>query len=497
MSDRKSVVQGKSVSVRVDLGGRRIIKKKKKKKNDSLLMLPLTELAGLLRNGKLTSTELTQIALRKMKELDVYLEMVITFTEDLAMQQAQQADNELSTGIDRGVLHGIPYGLKDIIAVKGYPTTWGATPFQYQYFDEDAVVYKRLREAGAVLVGKLTTGAMAYNDVWFGGKTKNPWNIDEGSCGSSAGSAAAVSAVTLPFAIGSETSGSLGCPADRVGITSLRPTFGTVARTGVMSLSPSLDKVGPMCRHAMDCAVVLDAISGKDSGDTGSVDVNLTDPYKIDITSIRLGVTPSADPEVVEVFRKLGVQIVSVISMEDLFAGYSIHNIRDIILLSEAAANFDDWLRTDKIMQMVERSEWPQRLFQARFIPAVEYVNANRLRSLIMTAIHDFFTMNDIDAVLGFWVDFISVGNLAGLPQMVFPVGFIPVEVDSNRMYVFSQTVMGPLWSDMTLSALADGFQGATDYHLRVPPVQNVENYILNRCDDLSRCTFLEESFTG
>ncbi|KAL2554843.1 Amidase family protein [Forsythia ovata] len=240
------------------------------KSDEDIAFLSILELGQLIRTKLITSEELTGIFLKRLKRYGPVLESVVTITEELAYKQAKQADQLLAQGTYLGPLHGIPYGLKDIIAVPQYKTTWGSKSFKDQVLDIEAWVYKRLKYAGAVLVGKLVTGSLAYDDIWFGGRTRNPWNIEEYSTGSSAGPAACTSAGMVPFAIGSETAGSMTYPAARCGVTALRPTFGTIGRTGVMSLSESLDKLGPFCRSAADCAVVLDCIRGKDPDDLSS-----------------------------------------------------------------------------------------------------------------------------------------------------------------------------------------------------------------------------------
>ena len=244
-----------------------------KNKND-LAFYSIPELAGLIRSKQITSVELTKFFIDRLKKWGDTLECVISFTEDTAMAQARRADEEIKNGKYRGLLHGIPYGLKDLFAVKGYKTTWGSTPYKDQYVDEDAYVYKRLRAAGAVLCAKLSLGALAFNNKWFGGETKNPWNLKQGSSGSSAGSAASVVAGLLPFTIGTETLGSIVSPSTRCGATGLRPTFGSISRSGAMVLCWSLDKAGPICRSAEDCAVVFNYIHGTDGKDYGSVDRN-------------------------------------------------------------------------------------------------------------------------------------------------------------------------------------------------------------------------------
>ncbi|KAL8123191.1 hypothetical protein AgCh_011244 [Apium graveolens] len=265
--------------------------------DEDIAFMTVLELGQLIKTKQISSEELTGIFLKRLKRYNPVLDSVITFTEELAYKQAKAADHLLSQGVYLGPLHGIPYGLKDLIVVPQYKTTWGSTSFKDQVLDVEAWVYKRLTTAGAVLLAKLVTGSLAYNDIWFGGRTRNPWNIEEYSYGSSAGPASSTSAGMVPFAIGSETAGSMMYPADRCGVTALRPTFGTVGRTGVMSVSDSLDKLGPFCRSAADCAIILDAIRGKDPDDLSSRNIFFDDPFMVDITKLTVGYLEDASME--------------------------------------------------------------------------------------------------------------------------------------------------------------------------------------------------------
>src|SRR5690606_1569144 len=317
------------------------------------------------------------------------LECTITLTEDLALKEAAMADEEIRSGKYRGPLHGIPYGLKDLFAVKGYKTTWGTTPYKDQVIDMDSYVYTKLKEADAVLCAKLSLGSLAYNNKWFGGETKNPWNLKQGSSGSSAGSAAATVAGLLPFAIGTETLGSIVSPSTRCGATGLRPTFGTVSRSGAMTLCWSLDKVGPICRSAEDNAIVYYYMKGTDGKDHGSVDHAFNFNQDADVKKLRIAYAEnffrrlSKDaPEwkVIEEFRKMGVDVKAVNFPDS--AMYPV-NLISIILGAESAAAFDELTRTNRDDQ-IERQDkafWPNCFRSSRFIPAVEYINANRYRS--------------------------------------------------------------------------------------------------------------------
>ena len=264
---------------------------------DDLAFYSVKELAGLLRTGKITSVELTRFFLERLKTFGPEMECVITLTEDLAMEQAERADREISEGHYRSLLHGIPFGAKDLLAVKGYHTTWGAEPYRKQMIDRNATVIDKLEEAGAVIVAKLTLGALAWGDVWFGGTTRNPWDITEGSSGSSAGSASATAAGLVPFAIGTETWGSIVSPSTRCGATGLRPTFGRVSREGAMALSWSMDKIGPICRSVSDCAIVFDIIRGPDGKDRTVRDIPFNLDPGMDMDGLRIGYIKSAFDE--------------------------------------------------------------------------------------------------------------------------------------------------------------------------------------------------------
>ncbi|KAJ7559388.1 hypothetical protein O6H91_04G083000 [Diphasiastrum complanatum] len=289
--------------------------------NVDLAYMTVLELGALIRTKQVTSLELVNIFTDRLKRYDDILKVVITYTEKLAKEQASTADNLLEKGIYLGPLHGIPYGLKDIIAVPGYRTTWGSTSFKDQFINQEAWVYQRLKAAGAVLIAKLVTGSLAYDDIWFGGRTRNPWNIEEFSTGSSAGPAAGTSAGLVPFAIGSETAGSITYPAARTGVTAIRPTFGMVGRSSVFSLSKSLDKLGPFCRSAADCAVILDIIRGKDPGDTSSKDIHLKDPFSIDVSKLTVGYLADADMEAQRARGILAREILENFKMMDAFIG--------------------------------------------------------------------------------------------------------------------------------------------------------------------------------
>ena len=362
---------------------------------EDLAFWSVRDLAELIRTGQITSTQLTGMYLERLKKHGPALECVITLTEERALEQAARADDEIAAGRYRGLLHGIPYGAKDLLAVKGYRTTWGSEPYREQTIDETATVIKKLDEAGAVLVAKLTLGALAWGDVWYGGMTRNPWNLEQGSSGSSAGSASATSAGLVAFAIGTETWGSIVSPCTRCGVTGLRPTFGRVSRTGAMALSWSMDKVGPICRNVEDCAIVFDVIRGPDGSDPTVVDAPFRFRYDEDISRLRIGYLPDdfekddffhkSDSIAIDVIRGMGIDLIPV-KLPD----YPVYPL-GIILSAEAAAAFDELTRSgrDDLLVRQVRNAWPNAFRTARFIPAVEYIQANRIRSLIMKDMED------------------------------------------------------------------------------------------------------------
>ena len=441
-----------------------------KNKND-LAFYSIPELAGLIRSKQITSVELTKFFIDRLKKWGDTLECVITLTEDTAMAQARRADEELKNGKYRGVLHGIPYGLKDLFAVKGYKTTWGSTPYKDQYVDEDAYVYKRLRHAGAVLCAKLSLGALAFNNKWFGGETKNPWNLKQGSSGSSAGSAAAVVAGLLPFTIGTETLGSIVSPSTRCGATGLRPTFGSISRSGAMVLCWSLDKAGPICRSAEDCAIVFNYIHGTDGKDYGSVDQKFNYDGVVNFKKLRIAyaenyfkrLAPDApERKVLDVYKSLGADLKPV-----EFPDSSVYpvNLISIILNAESAAAFDELTRTnrDDLIERQDKGFWPNSFRAARFIPAVEYINANRYRYNLCKVVNEFMKAYDVVIVPSFAGRQLSITNLTGHPVVVMPMGF------NQNGSPLSITLIGNLFDEATILAAAKGYQDKTDHNKKRP----------------------------
>jgi Asp-tRNA(Asn)/Glu-tRNA(Gln) amidotransferase A subunit family amidase len=439
---------------------------------EELAFYPVTHLSRLIKARKITSVQLTKIYLKRLKKYGPRLKCVITLTEKLALEQARKADEEIAKGIYRGPLHGIPWGVKDLFATKGIKTTWGAMPYKDQIINEDATVVKKLREAGAVLVAKLSMGALAWGDVWFGGKTRNPWNLKQGSSGSSAGSAAATAAGLVAFSIGTETWGSIISPSTRCGVTGLRPTFGRISRYGAMALSWTMDKIGPICRSVEDCALVFDAIYGPDGKDLTVVDLPFNWDPNLDIKRLRIGYLKSSfekdyknkknDLKTLEVLRSLGLKLIPFELPK--FPLYSL----SIILDAEASAAFDELTRTnrDDLLVRQGRRAWPNVFRKARLIPAVEYIQANRIRRLIMEEMNE--KMKNIDVYVAPTSDGYNLllTNLTGHPAVVVPNGF---DKEGNPTSI---TFIGGLFEEEKVLAVAKAYQEATDFHLKHPELK-------------------------
>ncbi|MCI0436773.1 MAG: amidase [Gemmatimonadetes bacterium] len=430
---------------------------------------PVRRLAEMIRSRQVTSVELTTMYLERMKRYGPTLECVITLTESRAMEAARRADAEVAGGRYRGLLHGVPWGGKDLLAMRGARTTWGAKPYEEQIIDVDATVVERLDAAGAVLLAKLTLGALAQGDQWYGGRTRNPWNTEQGSSGSSAGSAAATAAGLVGFSIGTETLGSIVSPSTRCGVTGLRPTFGRVSRHGAMALVWSMDKIGPICRSAEDCAIVFDAIRGPDGRDPTVRDL----PFNFDATTrladLRIGYVRSAfdaeretkafDDAVLDVLRAGGATLMPI----EMPADYPLNPLRTAILNAESAASFDALTRSNRD-DLMERSSWPNSFRTARLIPAVEYVNANRVRTLVMRAMHDVMQQVDVFVAPTTGNSVLLLTNLTGHPAIVLPTAF---RADGTP---FSIQFVGRLYGEAELLAVAKAYQDATDWHSRRPP---------------------------
>ena len=426
---------------------------------------PIPLLAAWIKSGKISSVQLTELYLRRLKNYGDTLQCVVTLTEGLAMKQAQKADEELSKGIYRGPLHGIPYGIKDLFAVPEYKTTWGARPYMDQKLDMEATVVKKLEEAGAVLLAKLTLGALAWGDVWFGGKTKNPWDLRHGSSGSSAGSASATAAGLVGFSIGTETLGSIVSPSTRCGNSGLRPTFGRVSRYGAMALSWSMDKVGPICRSLQGCAMVFDAIRGADGLDQTVMNPSFNFQEISNLRNLRVGYVKSAfdnnrfnrefDSASLEVFRNLGAELIAVELPDHIPIGEL-----GFILSAEAAAAFDVLTRTNQDSLLVRQIEnaWPNVFRASRLIPAVEYIQANRHRYQLIQEMHKI--MKDLDVLISptFGNKQLALTNLTGHPCAVFPNGF------NNNGSPTSICLIGNLFDEATLLAVGILYQKQTKF---------------------------------
>lgn len=435
--------------------------------DETLAFMPVHRLAGLVRSGAVTSERLTRLSLERIARLDPKLHAVITVLEERALSQARAADREIAAGRYRGPLHGIPWGAKDLLGVAGAPTTWGAAPYREQLMDT-ATVVRRLDEAGAVLVAKLTLGELAMGDTWFGGMTRNPWNLEQGSSGSSAGSAAATAAGLVWFSLGSETLGSISSPSTRCGTTGLRPTFGRVPRTGAMPLSWSMDKIGPICRSVEDCALVLEAIRGPDGQDMSVHTAGFGWDVGQDVRRLRVGYfeklysTESQqrafDQATLAALKSLGMDLIPVELPDVPYAAMR------IILRAEAAASFDELTRSGRDAELAQQGPdaWPNTFRTARFIPAVDYVNANRVRSMAIERWADLFEEVDVIVAPTNSAQLLAT-NLTGHPAVMLPNGFrengTPVSI----------TFLGDLFEEANMLAVARAYQEATDFHLKRP----------------------------
>jgi Asp-tRNA(Asn)/Glu-tRNA(Gln) amidotransferase A subunit family amidase len=437
----------------------------------------IPQLASLLRTRQVKSTELTEMYLDRLKRYNPQLNCVVTLTEERARRQSREADREIAAGHYRGPLHGIPWGVKDLLAVKSYPTTWGAAPFKARVIDEDATVVSRLDVAGAVLVAKLSTGELAVDDVWFGGQTMNPWDLSMGSQGSSAGPGAATAAGLVVFSIGTETLGSILAPSGICGVTGLRPTFGRVSRHGAMALSWTLDKIGPMCRAVEDCAIVLGVIQGPDDRDMSLHDVPFNWDASQDIRKLRVGYLKAAflnthqtpqtdanDAAALEKLRTLGVSLVPV----DLPEHASLSP--RIIQWTEMNAALKDPFQTRP--REVLRQDRVVNLNAARFVTGADYLEANRIRGLLMREMARILSDVDVYVVPFDYADYTpnpvaalhtSVANLTGQPSVIVPHGF------NEKGNPTSLTLAGGVFGEAGMLALAKAYQDATEWHRKHP----------------------------
>ncbi|HVP44154.1 MAG TPA: amidase [Terriglobales bacterium] len=402
-------------------------------KTEDIAFAPLTKLTRWIERKQLTSERLTQIYLERIKKFDPKLRCVITLTEELALKQAKQADEEIVGGRYRGPLHGIPYGVKDLLDTAGIPTTYGAEPYRNRVPTEDSAVVRRLHSAGAVLLAKLSLGALALNDVWFGGQTMNPWLLEEGSSGSSAGPGAATAAGLVGFSIGSETGGSIVSPSMRCGITGLRPSYGRVPRTGAMTLCWSLDKLGPMTRGVEDTILVLSAIAGGDDGDLNSVPSRKLDYVaKTHVNGLRVGYFPAwmkeapatdVDRAALETVKQVGMTPVEV-SIPDWP-----YDDMALILFAEAAASFEELTLSHKLdeLKMQAPDAWPNIFRQSRFLSAVDFVQSDRLRRKVAAEMARVFSKVDLLLVPSLRDEMLTITNFTGHPSLTLRAGFVQV----------------------------------------------------------------------
>lgn len=415
---------------------------------------PLTTLSHWIASGQVTSRQLTEIYLARIEALNPRLECYATVTPDLALAEADAMDSLSRVGVSLGPLHGIPYGLKDLFDTKGITTGWGAEPFQRRVPDADATVTRKMRAAGAVLLGKTTLGALAYNDLWYGGWTRNPWNLNEGSSGSSAGSASATAAGLCGFSIGTETLGSITSPSQRCGTTGLRPTFGRVSRAGAMALCWSLDKVGPICRSVEDTALVLAALNGHDAMDRGSINAPFVFDADYRIDDMVLGYLPEAfeegatdvDRAALEAARGLGVTVKEV-SLEDLPYGALMN-----VVYAEAAAAFEALTLTgaDDTLRWQDEGAWPNTMRKARFLSAVDHVNLDRLRYRVMQAVGEM--MGGVDALIGPFMTgpMLVASNFTGHPCLHLRAGFEQIATRSAASLGAGKLITGEAEGDRT-----------------------------------------------
>ncbi len=441
-----------------------------------IAFLSVAELSVLIKTQKISSTRLTQIYLSRLKKYKDTLQAVVTITEELALQQAKQADEEIAKGIDRGVLHGVPYGIKDLFAVPDYPTTWGAEPYRNQILKEKAAVVKRLENAGAILVAKLTTGALARGDVWFGGRTKNPWDLRQGASGSSAGSASATAAGLVAFAIGTETLGSILSPSSRCGATGLRPSFGAVSREGCMTLSWSMDKAGPIARTAQDCALIFPIIKGKNPNerDRSVVDYPFAFHPPVNLQGYKIGYfkklfskkdtsrAAKNDSLSIQKLKDLGA-VLEEINMPDSIP----FDAFDIILRSEAGAFFDELVRShrERLLSEQNKESRANSLRQARFISAVEYLQANRHRSVLIEKFNSIIQSYDFVIAPANNQNISLTTNLTGHPAISLPNGFDAKGRPTAIMFI------GNLYDEAPLLEASFLYQQATDFEDKRPPI--------------------------
>ncbi|MGZ3757591.1 MAG: amidase [Mucilaginibacter sp.] len=440
------------------------------KNPNDLAFYSIPQLASLIKSRKITSEQLTRFYLERLKKYTPILHCVIELTDTIAIAQAKKADAEIAKGIYRGPLHGIPYGIKDLFAVKGTHTTWGTPPYKNQVINETSFVAKQLEKAGAVLVAKLSLGELAEDDVWFGGLTRNPWDITKGSGGSSAGSSSATAAGLVPFAIGTETYGSIVDPSMRCGVTGLRPTYGSVARTGAMALAWTSDKIGPICRSAEEDAIVFNYIHGADKEDASSINFAFNYTGKADIKKLKIAYIKnyidtlpanSTEKRTLAILKKMGATVSPIEFPENLHGD----EILSLIVGVESAALFDPLTRSNHDDDMVQQNKdrWPNTFRSSRFVPAVEYLNACRLRYQIMAKVGPFLDKYDVIIAPPETGDQLAITNLTGNPSVTLPNGFLPNKMPASISFI------GKHFGEAKLLAFAKAYQEFTGYNLVHP----------------------------
>ena len=436
---------------------------------ENLAFCTIVQLADLIRTKQITSVELTKYFIERIKKYNPILLNTIIVTQERAMKQARQADSEIAAGKYRGILHGIPFGVKDLLATNDYKTTWGSVAYKDQAIDIDATVITRLEKAGAVMIAKMTLGELAMGDVWFGGKTKNPWNIVRGSSGSSAGSASAVAAGCLPFAIGSETLGSIVSPSTECGTTGLRPTFGRISKHGAMALSWSMDKLGPITRSAEDCAIVFNTIQGADGNDLSVISAPFTyiSPSEKNLRGIRIGYIKSEFDRKYANSANDSITLKKLIEMGAEMIPFELpvmpYNDMLIVLSAEAGAAFQELALSNRDDLLVNQNKpaWPNSFRSSQFIPAVEYIQANRARRMLIDQLNQ--KMKDIDVFIApSFGQNLRATNLSGHPCVVLPNGF-------RNGLPGSITFTGQLFGEGKLLKVAQIYQNATDFDDKHP----------------------------
>lgn len=446
-----------------------VVRTKLPAKKSDLAFYSIDQLAHLIKTKQISSVDLTSFFIERIKTHGPTLQCVISVQEDIALAQARQADKEIAAGKYRGLLHGIPYGLKDLFAVKGTKTTWGAAPYKDQEIDEDAYVYAKLKESGAVLVAKFTLGALAMGDYWYGGRTKNPWNLNYGSSGSSAGSASATVAGLVPFAIGTETWGSIVSPSTTCGATGLRPTFGSISRSGAMALSYSLDKVGPICRSANDAAIVFHYLHGTDGKDLAAVNMPFNYQANRSMKGMKIAYaknyfdkikdTTRSEWKVLAELKMQGVQLIPVEFPDEKAYPF---NIMDVVIGAECAAQFDEMTRKNIDDQLTRQTkyDWPNQFRTARFVPAVEYINAQRHRYLLMQKVNE--VVSQYDAII---CPSRGGGNQSAITNLTgHPVVCVPTGLDAKSGLPTGISFVGKLYDEGTLLRIAQFYQDHTTH---------------------------------